>query len=138
YTKREIMTMYLNTVDFGSNAFGIKVAAKTFFSKDPKDLKLEESAVLVGLLKAPTYYSPKLNPENSKRRRNVVLAQMVKYGFLPEEEFNALKEQDIKLKYRVENQNIGLAPYFRTEASKEILKWCRDNGYDLYADGLKI
>ncbi|WP_114782032.1 penicillin-binding protein 1A [Botryobacter ruber] len=138
YTKKEIMTMYLNTVDFGSNAFGIKVAAKTFFNKKPQELEVQESAVLVGLLKAPTYYSPKFNPENSKRRRNVVLSQMVKYGFLPEENFLALKENDIKLKYHVENQNIGLAPYFRTEASKFLRQWCRENGYDLYADGLKI
>ncbi len=138
YTKKEIMTMYLNTVDFGSNAFGIKVAAKTFFNKKPQDLELQESAVLVGLLKAPTYYSPKFNPENSKRRRNVVLSQMVKYDFLSEEEFNSLKEKDIKLDYNVENQNIGMAPYFRTEAAKFLLKWARENGYDLYADGLKI
>lgn len=138
YTKREIMTMYLNTVDFGSNAFGIKVAARTFFNKAPHDLEVQESAVLVGLLKAPTAFSPKFNPENSKRRRNVVLSQMVKYGFLEESAYNQLKEEDIKLDYRVENQNIGLAPYFRTEASKFLLKWCRENGYDLYADGLKI
>jgi len=138
YTKREIMTMYLNTVDFGSNAFGIKVAAKTFFNKLPQDLKLEESAVLVGLLKAPTYYSPKFNPENSLRRRNVVLSQMVKYDFLTEEEYNQVKDKKIVLDYRVESQNIGLAPYFRTEAAKFLLQWARENGYDLYADGLKI
>ena len=138
YTKREILTMYLNTVDFGSNAFGIKVASKTFFNKKPQDLKVEESAVLVGLLKAPTAFSPKFNPDNSKRRRNTVLAQMVKYGYLPEAEFEELKEKDIKLDYRVESQNVGLAPYFRTEASKFLLKWCRENGYDLYADGLRI
>jgi penicillin-binding protein 1A len=138
YTKREILTMYLNTVDFGSNAFGIKVAAKTFFNKRPEELQVQESAVLVGLLKAPTYYSPKYNPENSKRRRNVVLSQMVKYNLLPEAEFQKLKENEIALDYRVENQNIGMAPYFRTEASKFLLKWGRENGYDLYADGLKI
>ncbi|MFD2513206.1 penicillin-binding protein 1A [Pontibacter locisalis] len=138
YTKREIMVMYLNIFEFGSNAFGIKSAAKTFFNKDVKDLTVEESAVLVGLFKNPTYYSPKFQPENSKHRRNVVLSQMVKYGFLPEEEFQKLKEKDIDLDYRVENQNVGLAPYFRTEASKFLLQWCRENGYDLYADGLKI
>ncbi|GAB3202828.1 penicillin-binding protein 1A [Pontibacter aydingkolensis] len=138
YTKREILTMYLNTVDFGSNAFGIKVAAKTFFNKKPQELEVQESAVLVGLLKAPTAFSPKFNPENSKRRRNTVLAQMVKYGFMPEEQFQQLKEEDIKLNYSVENQNIGLAPYFRTEASKFLLQWCRENGYDLYSDGLKV
>ncbi|WP_347157474.1 penicillin-binding protein 1A [Pontibacter chitinilyticus] len=138
YTKKEIMTMYLNTVDFGSNAYGIKVAAKTFFNKKPQELDVEESAVLVGLLKAPSYYSPKFNPQNSKRRRNTVLAQMVKYDLLPAETFNKLKDKDIKLDYRVESQNIGMAPYFRTEASKFLQKWCRENGYDLYADGLKV
>ncbi|TXK37177.1 penicillin-binding protein [Pontibacter qinzhouensis] len=138
YTKKEILLMYLNTVDFGSNAFGIKVAAKTFFNKKPQDLQVHESAVLVGLLKAPTFYSPKMNPDNSKRRRNVVLSQMVKYGYLPAEEYDKLKEEAIVLDYRVENQNQGLAPYFRTEASKFLLRWCRESGYDLYADGLKI
>jgi penicillin-binding protein 1A len=138
YTKKEIMTMYLNTVDFGSNAFGIKVAAKTFFGKTPKQLELTESAVLVGLLKAPSYYSPKFNPDNAKRRRNVVLSQMVKYDYLTEEEYDKLKEKDISLNYKVENQNVGLAPYFRTEASKFLLQWCRERGYDLYSDGLKI
>ncbi|WP_242922061.1 penicillin-binding protein 1A [Pontibacter liquoris] len=138
YTKKEIMVMYLNIVELGSNAFGIKAAAKTFFNKTPQNLSVEESAVLVGLFRNPTYYSPKFHPENSKRRRNVVLSQMVKYGFLPEEEYKKLKDKDIKLDYRVENQNIGMAPYFRTEASKVLQKWCRENGYDLYSDGLKI
>ncbi|OKL40972.1 penicillin-binding protein 1A [Pontibacter flavimaris] len=138
YTKREILTMYLNTVDFGSNAFGIKVAAKTFFNKKPEELKVQESAVLVGLLKAPSNFSPKFEPENSKQRRNTVLAQMVKYGFMTDAEFNQLKEEDIVLDYRVESHNIGMAPYFRTEVSKDLLQWCRENGYDLYADGLRI
>ncbi|MFD2246914.1 penicillin-binding protein 1A [Pontibacter ruber] len=138
YTKKEIMMMYLNIFEFGSNAFGVQSAAKTFFNKHPKDLEVQESAVLVGLFKNPNYYSPKFNPENAKIRRNVVLSQMVKYGFLPAEEYEKLKDNDIKLDYRVENQNLGLAPYFRTEASKFLLQWCRENGYDLYADGLKI
>jgi len=138
YTKKEIMTMYLNIVELGSNAFGIKAAAKTFFNKKPQDLSVEESAVLVGLFRNPTYYSPKFHPENAKHRRNVVLSQMVKYGFLPEEKYNQLKDKDIKLDYRVESQNLGMAPYFRTEAGKFIQQWCRENGYDLYGDGLKI
>lgn len=138
YTKKEIMLMYLNIFEFGSNAFGIESAAKTFFNKKPKDLQVYESAVLVGLFKNPNYYSPKFKPENSKHRRNVVMAQMVKYGYMSEEEFQSLKDKDIKLDYRVENQNVGLAPYFRTEASKFLQQWCRENGYDLYADGLRI
>ncbi|WP_299817818.1 transglycosylase domain-containing protein [uncultured Pontibacter sp.] len=138
YTKKEIMLMYLNIFEFGSNAFGVESAAKTFFNKKPIDLEVHESAVLVGLFKNPNFYSPKFNPENSKHRRNVVMSQMVKYGFMTEEEYQQLKEKDIKLDYRVENQNVGLAPYFRTEASKFLQQWCRENGYDLYADGLKI
>lgn len=138
YSKKEILTMYLNTVDFGSNAFGIKVAAKTFFSKAPQDLQPEESALLVGLLKGPSWYSPVNNPERAKSRRNTVLSQMHKYHFIDEETFKKTKEKDIKLVYNVENQNKGLAPYFRTEAGKFLLKWCRENGYDLYEDGLKI
>ena len=78
YSKTEILAMYLNTVDFGSNAFGIKTAAKTFFDKTPSNLSIEEAATLVGLLKAPTTYSPVLNPDNSKHRRNVVMTQMIK------------------------------------------------------------
>ncbi|RYF80447.1 MAG: penicillin-binding protein, partial [Chitinophagaceae bacterium] len=138
YSKKEILTMYLNTVDFGSNAFGIKVAAKTFFNKAPKALSTEESATLVGLLKAPSMYSPVYNPERSRERRNTVLSQMQKYNYITSEEFDKLKASPLKLTYNVENQNKGLAPYFRAEASKYILKWCKENGFDLYADGLKI
>jgi penicillin-binding protein 1A len=138
YSKKEILTMYLNTVDFGSNAFGIKVAAKTFFNKAPKDLEVEESALLVGMLKGPSFYSPVNRPERSKKRRNTVLGQMHKYHLIDEATFEQKKAQDIKLVYSVENQNKGLAPYFRTEASKYLLRWCKENGYDLYSDGLKI
>ena len=102
YTKREIMIMYLNIFEFGSNAFGIQSASKTFFNKNPQDLEVQESAVLVGLFKNPNFYSPKFQPENSKRRRNVVMSQMVKYGFLPAEEYEKLKNVDIKLDYRAE------------------------------------
>jgi len=82
YSKEEILTMYLNTVDFGSNAYGIKTAAKTFFATTPQQVNVQQAATLIGLLKAPTYYSPILRPENSIRRRNIVLAQMEKYGFI--------------------------------------------------------
>ncbi|MCC9168452.1 penicillin-binding protein 1A [Pontibacter harenae] len=138
YTKKEIMVMYLNIFEFGSNAFGIESAAKTFFNKKTSELNVQESAVLVGLFKNPNYYSPRFNPENAKRRRNVVMSQMVKYGFMPEAEYAQLKGKEIVLNYRVENQNQGLAPYFRAEAKKFLLKWARESGYDLYADGLKI
>lgn len=138
YAKPEIMTMYLNTVDFGSNAFGIKTAAKTFFGKAPQELAPEESAVLVGALKAPTYYSPVFNPKNALVRRNTVLDQMRKYGYLDGATYAKLQAKSIDLHYNVENANQGIAPYFRTEAGKWLRKWCRDHDLDLYADGLRI
>ncbi|KAA9333536.1 penicillin-binding protein 1A [Adhaeribacter soli] len=138
YTKQEILTMYLNTVDFGSNSFGIKVAAKTFFGTSPDSLKTEEAAVLVGLLKAPTTYSPRFNPENSMRRRNVVLAQMAKYRVIPQHMADSLSALPIVLKYKVENHYDGPATYFRGAVSEYVKRWCNENGYDLYRDGLKI
>lgn len=138
YTKQEIMTMYLNTVDFGSNAYGIKTAAATFFSTTPDSLSVPQAAVLVGLLKAPTYYSPILNPENALNRRNVVLEQMNKYSYLTDEETEAIKAKPIELKYEVENHNTGLATYFRSVITEYLMKWSRERGLDLYTDGLRI
>ena len=138
YSKQEILTMYLNTVDFGSNSFGIKVAAKTFFGVSPDSLKTEEAAVLVGLLKAPTSYSPRFNPKNSLRRRNVVLAQMAKYRVITPEMADSLSALPLVLKYKVENHYDGPATYFRGAVSEYVKKWCAENGYDLYRDGLKI
>ncbi|RDC66005.1 penicillin-binding protein 1A [Adhaeribacter pallidiroseus] len=138
YSKKEILVMYLNTVDFGSGAFGIKSAAKTFFNKAPKDLKLQESAVLVGLLKGPSYFSPVRNPERSLLRRNTVIDQMQKYSFIDASEAEQAKSTKIVLNYHVENQNSGIAPYFRTELGKFLLRWCKENGYNLYEDGLRI
>src|SRR6185436_13154458 len=113
YTKNEILAMYLNTVEFGSNTFGIKSAARTFFDKTPAELNVQESAVLVGLLKAPTFYSPVRNPKNSTARRNTVLAQMRKYDFLTDHQFDSLKAIPIKLHYQAEDHNAGSATYFR-------------------------
>lgn len=138
YAKEEILTMYLNTVDFGSNAFGIKVASKTFFNKAPADLTIEEAATLVGVLNAPSMYSPKFNPERSKEKRNVVMSQMVKYGYLTPAQYAQLKQKPMKLDYAVENQNKGLAPYFRAYIQDFLLKWAAEHDRDLYADGLKI
>lgn len=138
YSKKEILLMYLNTVEFGSGAFGIKSAAKTFFNKAPKDLKLQESAILVGLLKGPSYFSPVRNPKRSLLRRNTVIEQMQKYGFIENEEAERAKGTEIALNYHVENQNTGMAPYFRTELGKFLLRWCKENGYSLYEDGLKV
>lgn len=144
YTKNEILTLYLNTSEFGSNAYGIKTAAKTFFNKAPNELAVQESAVLVGLFKAPTYYSPVFNPENSLRRRNTVLAQMEKYGYMTKAEKDSIAALPIELDYKVENQNQGLATYFRELIKAELIKWTKENlkadgtPYDLFGDGLKI
>jgi penicillin-binding protein 1A len=138
YTKKEILLMYLNTVDFGSNAYGVKVAAKTFFNKEPEQLTLEESATLIGVLKGPSFYSPVSQPERSKSRRNTVLDQMLKYNYIDQPAYQASVDKPLKLDFNVENQNKGLAPYFRTEMGKFLTKWAKENGYDLYSDGLRI
>ncbi len=138
YSKKDILTLYLNTVDFGSNAFGIKTAAKTYFKTTPQNLTAEQAAVLVGLLKATTTYNPKVNPDKSLERRNVVLNNMYTHGKLTAEERDSLSQIPINLNFNVENTYDGQAQYFR-EAIKDYLSdWCRENGIDLYSDGLKI
>ena len=138
HNKNEILTMYANTVDFGSNAFGIKTAAKTYFNCSPKDLTVEQAAVLVGMLKATTYYNPLANPENSLRRRNVVLNNMVRHGDMTRADYDSISKIDIKLNYSVESNYDGTALYFREAVADELRTWCRDNDYDLYTSGLKI
>ncbi|NVK49247.1 MAG: transglycosylase domain-containing protein [Cyclobacteriaceae bacterium] len=144
YTKKEILTLYLNTSEFGSNAYGIKTAAETFFNKEPSELNVQESAVLVGLFKAPTYYSPVYNPDNSLRRRNTVLSQMVKNDVLSETEYDSISQLPIELDYNVANHNKGLATYFREILKADLLKWTKENlkpdgsSYDLFGDGLRI
>ena len=114
YTKEEIIAMYLNTVPFGSNAFGIKAAAQTFFKKEPSELNIQEAAVLVGLVNGPTMYSPVRNPERSLKRRNHVISQMCKYGFISQAESDSIKILPIDIsKYAQQDHNTGLAPYFR-------------------------
>ena len=138
HSKKEIITMYANTVDFGSNAFGIKTAAKTYFNTSPKELTTEQAAVLVGMLKATTYYNPISNPQNSLRRRNIVLNKMVTHGDMTRNEFDSLSVIPIKLNYNVESNYDGKALYFREAVSDELKTWCRENNYDLYTSGLKI
>ncbi|MEQ9007148.1 MAG: transglycosylase domain-containing protein, partial [Ekhidna sp.] len=138
YTKEEILAMYLNTVEFGSNSYGIKVAARTFFNKLPSQLNYSESAVLVGAINAPTRWSPVLNPDNAHRKRTEVLWNLHKYGLIDKAEYDTLNRDSIQLNYRVENQNEGLATYFRTVAKNYLVDWAIDNGYDLFEDGLKI
>lgn len=144
YTKNEILTMYLNTSEFGSNAYGIKTAAKTFFNKEPNELSIQESATLVGLLKAPSYFSPVYNPENSIGRRNVVIGQMRKYGYINNSLYDSISSLPLDLEYSVASHNRGLATYFREMVRTDLLSWARENlkadgtPYDLYGDGLRI
>ena len=138
YTKREIMRMYLNTVEYGSNSFGINTAAKTFFNKKPKDLSTPEAATLVGIVNAPGRFSPVTHPDRSKTRRNWVLRQMHKYGYLDAKGLEQAVRYPIVLHYSVENPSKGLAPYFRAEVAKSLLAWAKETDHDLYADGLKI
>lgn len=113
YTKDEILTMYMNTIFFGSNAYGIMSAANTFFAKDPIDLNIEESALLVGMVNKPTRYNPTINPDHSLKRRNHVLSQMYKYGYLEKEAYDSIVQLPIVLSYETKDHNSGLAPYFR-------------------------
>lgn len=138
YSKEDILTLYLNTVDFGSNAYGIKTAAKTYFKTTPQNLTAEQAAVLVGLLKATTTYNPKINPKNSLARRNVVLNNMYTHGKLTRRELDSLTQLPINLNFNVEKSYDGSAQYFR-EAVKDYLEdWCKAKDIDLYSDGLKI
>jgi len=138
YSKQEILTMYLNTVDFGSNAYGIKTACKTYFNNKPSDLTIEQAATLVGLLKATTTYNPRVNPKNSLKRRNVVLENLMKHRIITPEEFDSLKKIPIKLQYKIERNYDGNALYFREAVAAQLQDWCEENDIDLYSDGLKI
>lgn len=113
YTKDEIIVMYFNTVPFGHGAYGVKSASRIFFDKTPEELNIEEASILVGMLKAPTRFSPKRNPENSKSRRNVVFHQMLKNDFITQTEFDSLQQLPIKLHYRTQSHKDGMATYFR-------------------------
>ncbi|MCR5160022.1 MAG: transglycosylase domain-containing protein [Prevotella sp.] len=138
FTKEEILTMYANTVDFGSNAYGIKTACKTYFGIHPKDLRPEQAAVLVGMLKATTTYNPRRNPENAMRRRNIVLANMLRHGHLTQELYDSICSEPVKLDYSVENNYDGEAIYFRRALQDHLRQWCEEQQKDLYTDGLKI
>jgi len=138
YSKNDIITMYLNTVSFGNNAYGIKTASRIYFDKETKELSTTESALLVGMLKGTTLYSPTKNPQRALDRRNVVLGQMNKYNFLSKDSLLLLSKMPIKLKEgKMEDGSDGDS-YLRSAVSKILEKWCTDNGYDLYEDGLKI
>ncbi|MGL1888243.1 MAG: transglycosylase domain-containing protein [Reichenbachiella sp.] len=137
YTKEEILAMYLNTIEYGSNSYGIKVAAQTFFNKLPSKLNYKESAIIVSLINAPTRYNPIRNPENALAKRTEVLYNLHKYGKIDEDSYDTLVVSDFGLQFKVDNHNEGPA-YFKFVLQKDLLRWTKKNGYDLYADGLKI
>ncbi|MFN0216752.1 MAG: transglycosylase domain-containing protein [Saprospiraceae bacterium] len=146
YNKRQLLSLYLNTVPFGENAFGINVAARQFFGKKPNDLTVDQASTLVGMLKGTTLYNPLRNPKNAQNRRNVVLRQMVKNGHLNQEEYDELSRKPVGAKrYNVDNNNTGVGTYFRehlrTDVMPKILKDVKNpdgKPYNLYTDGLKI
>jgi len=144
YTKDEILAMYLNKFDFINNAVGIKSAARIYFNQDPKTLKIEQAAVLVGMAKNPTLFNPLRKKQNALERRNVVLYQMMKYKYITSNQFDSLKLLPLKVDYHPEDQNEGLATYFREYLRDYMKKWCnqhvRPDGkkYNIYKDGLRI
>ena len=124
YSKEEILTLYLNTVPFGENIFGIEMAAQRYFGKSAKSLNLDEAALLIGMLKANYTYNPRINPENSIARRNVVLAQMQKYGYIDETAYETASQAPLELSYSRITHNTGLATYFREFLRPELEAWC--------------
>ena len=144
FTKQEIITLYLNTVPFSDNLFGVSNASRTFFQKEPDRLTIEEAALLIGMINAPTKYNPNRNPKLSLERRNLVLNRMASEKYITDDQAAQLKQLPITLNYRKLDQNNGLGPYFRMTLGEYMKKWCKEhkknNGdsYDLYRDGLKI
>ncbi len=146
YTKEEIIAMYFNIYDFGNNADGIRSAARIYFGKEPIDLDIKESAMLVGMFKNSSLYNPRpeRNPVGTRNRRNVVLAQMAKYGYITDIVKDSLQKSELDLRYTPESHREGMATYFRGHLVKEMKKWINENPkpdgskYNLYNDGLKI
>jgi len=144
FTKEEIITLYLNTVAFSDNVFGIRNASKTFFQKEPDRVSVEEAAVLIGMVNAPTMYNPRRNPKLARERRNTVLSRMQSMDYLTAKQLDTLKEPPIVINFKKLDESTGLGPYFRMIVGEELKKWCKDhkksNGdnYDLFRDGLKI
>lgn len=138
YSKNEVLHLYLNTVSFGDNTFGIEAASRKFFNKPTNDLEIEEAAVLVGMLKATYGYNPRIFPEKAKTRRDLVFYNMERNSFLSSSEKDSLSKLPLKLDYRDYDYNEGIAPYFREALRKELSNWTAEKGYNLYTSGLKI
>ncbi len=146
YTKNEIITMYLNTQGFIFNAVGIRSAARIYFGKEPKKLDLQESAILVAMLKNPRQYNPyrKVSRKKSLQRRNVVFKQMKKNGFINQQEKDSLQKLPLKINFTPESHSDGIATYFRAYLQKYLKRWVKKNqksngkSYNIYRDGLKV
>ncbi|MEI6143213.1 MAG: transglycosylase domain-containing protein [Mariniphaga sp.] len=144
YSKEEILTLYLNTVPFGENTFGLETAAERFFTVKPSKLTVPQAATLVGMLKANNYYNPRTNPEKSLQRRNVVIAQMVRQNYITREQAKKFSSEPLGLKYSYLVYNTGPGAYFRELIRPQLEDWCAENTkpdgtpYNLYTDGLKI
>jgi len=138
YTKNEILSMYLNTAEYGSNSYGIKVASKTYFNKLPSQINYNEASIIVGLLNKPTKYNPFYNPGNAINKKTEILYNLYKYSKISKTTFDSLSVLGLNLTYKVENQNAGQATYFRTVVKNYLINWAKNNNYDLFSDGLKI
>ncbi len=138
YTKPEILETYLNTVPFLYNAFGIEMAARTYFDKSADKLSVLESATLVGMLKGNSYYNPVLNPERALQRRNTVLSQMVKWGKLDAAQFETLKKRPLRVEFERQLETPGPAPHFAQQLRKWLITWADKHDYNIYADGLVV
>ena len=138
YSKREILESYFNTVPFLYNAFGIEMAARTYFDKSASELTVLEGATLIGMLKGTSAYNPVLNPERARQRRNVVLAQMVKHGKLAPNAYDQLRHQPLRLDFERQDLDVGPAPHFAEAVRRWLIDWASANGYNIYADGLVV
>jgi len=144
FTKDEIITLYLNTVEYGDHVYGIRNASKTFFQKEPDRVNINEAALLVGMVNAPHLYNPRRNPKKALDRRNTVIDQMVRNNFVSESEALVLKSHPVEINYKKLDETTGLGPYFRMVLGEEMKKWCKEHkkidgsNYDLFRDGLKI
>ena len=144
FTKQEILTLYLNTVPFSENLFGVSNASRSFFQKEPDRLNVEEAALLIGMINAPTKYNPNRNPKLALERRNLVLNRMATQKYISDEQAEQLKAMPVVTNFKKLDENNGLGPYFRMNLGEFMKKWCKEhkknNGdnYNLYRDGLKI
>jgi penicillin-binding protein 1A len=138
YSKSEILETYLNTVPFLYNAFGIEMAARTYFDKSADKLDVLESATLIGMLKGTSYYNPVLNPERARERRNTVLAQMARRGKLDPERAAALAARPLRLDFERQSEPVGIAPHIAQQVRKWLIAWADREDYDIYSDGLVV